>query len=448
MKFIKNLFKKSRDSDYKEGNKKFFVLSLDGVPFSFIRKLVDDHQLPVFADLMKKGQFQQLNSVIPTVSSVAWSSFMTGEDAAGHNIFGFIDREPDPFNIFIPTADRRKGETIWEHLDRLDKKSIVINVPVTYPPSPINGMLISGFLATDLDRATYPHSLVSKLDNIDYVIDVDTWIARESRQKFLRELNSVLEKRFEAMFSLLEEDWDYFHCHIMETDRINHFFWRDMSENHPVYRDAFIKFYQKIDDYLGKLLQRLDENTVLMILSDHGFCPVKKEVEINYWLETAGYLDYTTADPESLADMAAESRAYSLQPGRIFINLEGREEWGSVPQEKYDLLRQKLKQELLNLQDPDTGDKMIKEVFFREELYEGPYLERAADVIAVSVTGYDLKSRVNSEQLTTAGFIQGMHTFDDAFLYVYNYPEKEKLSDINNIKDVNHIIIDYFEEAE
>ncbi|MFW5992354.1 MAG: alkaline phosphatase family protein, partial [Halanaerobiaceae bacterium] len=151
MRFIKNLFKKKgKRSDHKKGNKKFFVLGLDGVPCSFIEKLVEDNKLPVFNDLMESGQFQRINSVLPTISSVAWSSFMTGEDAGGHNIFGFVDREPDPFNIFIPTANRRKGEVIWERLDQMNKKSIVINVPMTYPPSPINGKLISGFLATDL----------------------------------------------------------------------------------------------------------------------------------------------------------------------------------------------------------------------------------------------------------------------------------------------------------
>lgn len=426
-------------------DKKMIVLGLDGVPYTFMKKMADNSVLPVFNSLLAEGEFKRINSVFPTVSSVAWSSFMTGEDASGHNIFGFIDRKPDPFELFIPTAKNRRGETIWDKLAGLDKKSIVINVPVTYPPKNIKGIMVSGFLATDLSKATRPTGIAAELEEMDYVIDADTWIARRSRKDFLIELNHALERRFETMFKFLEEkEWDYLQCHIMETDRINHFFWRDMENNHPHFKENFLKFYKKIDDYLGKLLERIDDNTDLIILSDHGFCSTKKEVELNYWLEKEGYLDYNVDEPENIADMTADSRAYSLLPGRIFINREGREERGIVSNKEYETLRQELKNGLLELKDKETGDMIIKDVYYREELYSGPYLEQAADLIAVPNRGYDLKGGVAEEAFLQEGFIQGMHTYDDAFIYSQCQEGRNSLDNIEGIQDVKNFIIERF----
>lgn len=428
----------------KRRNKKLVVIGLDGVPYTFIKRLLDNGEMPVFKSLVAQGEFKRMNSVIPTISSVAWSSFLTGKDASGHNIFGFIDRKPDPFKLFIPTARNRKAAPFWHELGEMGKRSVVINIPVTYPPEEIKGIMISGFLATDLRKAVYPADIADELLDMGYVIDADTWIARDSKDRFMSELNNALERRFKTAFKLLKEkEWDYFHCHIMETDRINHFYWADMEDGHPVYEEAFYCFYRDIDTFLGQLLLSLDDDTGLMILSDHGFCKIKKEVQLNYWLQEEGYLKYSTAEPESIKDMAGTSKAYSLLPGRIYINRQGREEKGSVKAGEYFSLREELKEKLLDLKDEETGEKIIQEVYFREEVYDGPYLEQAADLIAVPVDGYDLKAHVDCKQLLAKGFIQGMHTYDDAFIYMKE-SNRSNLAQVDSIIDVKDVIIDYF----
>ncbi len=443
--FLKKLFTRKNG----KRDKKMIVLGLDGVPYSFMKRMTANSNLPVFKSLLAEGEFKRINSVLPTVSSVAWSSFMTGQDASGHNIFGFVDRKPSPFKLFIPTADIREGETIWDKLAQLNKESIIINVPVTYPPAEIEGIMISGFLATDLSKATYPVEIATELEGMDYVIDVDTWIARDSREDFLVSLNYALERRFKTMFKFLEEkSWNYLQCHIMETDRINHFFWRDMENADPRFEELFLQFYKKIDDYLGELLKKIDNSIDLIILSDHGFCSTKKEVELNYWLEEEGYLKYNIDEPESIEDMASASKAYSLLPGRIFINCRGRESNGRVTKKEYDTLRRELKSGLLKLKDEETGDMIIKNVYYREELYDGPYLERAADLIAVPHRGYDLKGNVNQGNLLQEGFIQGMHTYDDAFIYFRDQGKEDKLAKVNGIQDVKSFIIDQFKEQD
>ncbi|WP_050748619.1 alkaline phosphatase family protein [Halothermothrix orenii] len=421
---------------------KMLVLGLDGVPYSFLKKAISKGVMPNVARLIPGGQFKKINSVIPTVSSAAWASFMTGLDPAGHNIFGFVDRYPDPFQQFIPTARHRRGKPLWVELGEAGKKSIVINVPVTYPPDEINGVMISGFLATNLKKAVYPDNIYSKLQEMGYIIDANTWTARKSKKEFLKELHEVLQRRFQVVEWLIENrDWDYFHCHIMETDRINHFFWRDQEEK-TSFAEMFYDFYRVLDRYLGKLIKRFEDRTDIILLSDHGFCTVHREVQLNSWLMKKGYLLFDTDSPASLRDMSPRSKAYSLIPGRIYINCKGREEKGTVGAGEYFELREELKEKLLNITDNERGCPVIKDVFFREEIYNGPYLERAPDLLAVPCCGYDLKSNVEQSSVFNNSFISGMHSYDDAF--ILSSGRNLNLDRINSIKDVKTIIIEKF----
>jgi len=376
--------------------------------------------MPHCARLLKKGSFRRMKSVIPTVSSVAWSSYMTGKNPGKHNIYGFVDRRPDPLEIFIPTSSHMKSETLWEILSREGMRVAVINVPVTYPPRTVNGVLISGFLATRLEKAVFPPSLSSTLEELGYRIDVDAWKAHEDTEAFLEDLHHTLERRVETALYLMErEEWDFFQVHIMETDRINHFLWEGWENGDPSYAPEFTRFYGKIDQFLGEVEGRVDGDTELIILSDHGFCTLKKEVFVNLWLEEAGYLRLRQGEKRALTDIDGESRAYSLIPGRIFVNLKGREQMGTVDGgTTYEGVREELIAALPTMVDPDTGERIIRAVHKREELYSGPCFEQAPDLVAVPEDGYDLKGNLDQERLTRKGPLVGMHTFDDAALYV------------------------------
>jgi len=394
--------------------RKVFILSLDGVPYSFLKKAFDDGVMPNFSRLVGEGSFVRMNSVIPTISSVAWSSFMTGKNPAKHGIFGFVDRNPETLELFIPTSTNMRCKTLWEILSEHGRRVVVMNVPVTYPPRKVNGILISGFLATKLEKATYPEELWRKLEGMGYVIDVDSWKAKDKRDEFLRDLDTALERRREAAFHFLRnERWDFFMCHIMETDRINHFFWDGDAE----YAERFSAFYRKIDDLIGDIVP-LAGNSEVIILSDHGFCPIRKEVFLNRWLMDNGYLKLKSPDAKDLRGIDPETKAYSLIPGRIFLNLEGRELTGSVPRANYEILRNEIIEGLKGLRDPDTGEPMIKDIYRREEIYSGEFLDEAADIIAFPHDGYDLKGTISPRDLTGRSHILGMHTYDDAFLFI------------------------------
>ena len=252
-------------------------------------------------------------------------------------------------------------------------------------------------------------------------MDTDPWLARESKDKLLADVNETFDRRVETMFHLMaEEEWDYFHCHIMETDRLFHFLWEQMEKNDPVYAPQFLAVIDKIDAMLGDVMGRLDGKTTLIVLSDHGFCTLDKEVYVNRWLVEQGWLSFDSAEPKSITEMSDKSVAYSLDPGRLFINLKGRERGGSVePGTDYESWRERIAAAALALRDPDSGRPIFKQVLRREEVYSGPLLKQAADLIMVPHNGFDPKGAVNKPTLSYKGpALVGMHTYDDAALVI------------------------------
>jgi predicted AlkP superfamily phosphohydrolase/phosphomutase len=407
------------------GKKKRVVfIGLDGTPYTFMQRLIAEGRAPNAARLAEQGSLLRMDSTWPWVSSVAWSTMMTGVNPGKHNIFGFIDRDPATYKQFIPTSANMKARTLWEVLSQAGKRVIVVNVPVTYPPRQVNGVLVSGFLSPSLDKAVYPASYLPTLKSLGYIVDADPWKARESKELALQEVNATLDARIRTLFHLVEnEAWDYLHVHVMETDRLHHFLWQQMEEGHPEYAPAFYDFYRRIDDMLGQLATKLDNNTTLMWMADHGFCSIKKEVYVNRWLMDNGWLKLRNVPPDrkkGLNEIDPVSVAYSLDPGRVVIRLRGREKDGAVaPGAEYEALRDEIAAAALQLHDPESGEPIFQEVFKREELYQGPYLEQAADLVLAPHDGYDPKGPLYKETLTFKGEqLVGMHTFDDAMLYV------------------------------
>jgi len=408
----------------KQKERRVVFIGLDGTPYTFMQRLIAEGRAPNAARLVEQGSLLRMDSVWPWVSSVAWSTMMTGVNPAKHNIFGFIDRDPATYKQFIPTSRHMKARTLWEVLSDAGKRVIVVNVPVTYPPRQVNGILVGCFLSPSLEKAVYPPSYLPTLQSLGYIVDADPWKARESKDLALQQVNTVLEARIRTLFHLLEhEAWDYLHVHVMETDRLHHFLWQQMEEGHPTYAPAFYQFYRRIDDMLGQLAQKLDDQTTLLWMADHGFCTIKKEVYVNRWLMDRGWLKLRQVPPDrakGLDEIDPTSVAYSLDPGRIVIRLRGREKEGCVaPGAEYEALRAEIAAAALQLRNPDNGEPIFHSVFKREELYHGPYLEQAADLILAPYDGYDPKGTLYKEELTFKGDeLVGVHTYDDAMLYV------------------------------
>jgi predicted AlkP superfamily phosphohydrolase/phosphomutase len=437
------LFDKLRGG--KARKKRVVVIGLDGVPYTYIQRLFQAGELPNFRAIVGEGSLVQMDTTLPNVSSVAWASFMTGQNPGKHNIYGFVDRQPGSLKTFIPTSRNMRSQALWEILSAAGKRVFAMNVPVTYPPRQVNGIVVGCFLSPSVEKAAPNAEIAQALKRLNYCVDADPWRARQDKDSFLPHLDEVFERRVEAMrYFWRQEPWDFFMAHIMETDRLHHFFWEEMEQGHAKYGPAFLDFYKRVDYVLGEVRSWLDEDTTLIVLSDHGFCSIKQEVFVNTWLHDAGYLQYSKPQPEGLQDIAPSSAAYSLDPGRIFLNVKGREPEGRISMgAEYERVRREIAEAAMKMVDPATGEPMVERVYTREELYHGPCFDAAPDLVLAMRDGYDPKGPLGKPNLTFKGTaLVGMHTTPDALLYIRGVPPFERRP---YIADVAPTILDLLE---
>jgi predicted AlkP superfamily phosphohydrolase/phosphomutase len=294
-----------------------------------------------------------------------------------------------------------------------------MNVVTTFPPQRNVQRMVSGFLSPGVDKAAYPDEFRDYLESIDYRIDVNAKLGhKDDKSEFVEDAHETVDKRFEAFQRYLQEDdWDLFFGVFMTTDRVNHFLFEDY-ENATDDREAFMEFYRKVDDYVGRIRETLPEDVTLVVASDHGFTSEDYEVHLNRWLEQEGWLSYEGDDHESLEDIADDTQAYSLIPGRFYINLEGREPRGSVPEDEYEAVRDELKAELEALEGPD-GESVIDRIVPKEEAFRGDHADIAPDLVAIPEYGFDLKAGFKGgDAVFDTGPRNGMHSFGNASLLV------------------------------
>jgi predicted AlkP superfamily phosphohydrolase/phosphomutase len=194
--------------------------------------------------------------------------------------------------------------------------------------------------------------------------------------------------------------------------------WGHFEDGHPKYAGEFMNVIKSIDEFLGMIDREVDDDVTVLVMSDHGFCSLKKEIYLNRFLEEAGYLAYKAEGAKSLGDVdPSRTRVFCMDPGRFYINLEGREAEGIVSREEYEPLREKLCGELRDLTD-EEGNRVIKDVLTKEEIYSGPHFDIAPDIVINPVDGYDPKGAFGKQTLSGKGPIVGMHTQHDAMLFV------------------------------
>jgi len=407
---------------FKRKGTKVVIIGLDGVPYSLLRNLINQGRLPNMARIFSQGYFGPTTVCLPEISSVSWTSFMTGTNSGTHGIYGFMDFKPGTYKLYFPNFGDLKATTLFDEIGERGKRSIVINLPSTYPAREIRGVLISGFVAIDLKKAVYPLSLLPKLEEFKYRIDIDTARARDDHDFLIQDLYETLKIREETVNYLWKnEDWDLFMVVITGTDRLQHFlFDAYVDKTHP-YHQAFVDYYQKIDTFVGRIYEKytqLEAEKAFFMLSDHGFTQIKTEVYINRWLFENGYLKFNTNTPKMVTDIGPGTIAFALDPSRIYINLRGKYPLGNIDKKDYNRLREELKSAFLEIKY--EGESILRQVFFKEEIYTGPFLDQAPDLVLLSKHGFDLKATVQRDVVFGRSILQGMHTYDDAFFFSDN----------------------------
>ena len=392
-------------------------IGIDGVPFSLLSEHFDEFEH--LAALAEEGTAAPMDSIVPPESSACWPALTTGVNPGKTGVYGFQDREVGSYETYVPMGRDVQATRLWDRAEDANRSATVLNVPVTFPPQRTVSKMVSGFLSPELEKAAHPEAVARYLEGIDYRIDVDARLGHDDdKTAFIEDANATVEARMEAFkHYLAEDDWDLFFGVFMTTDRVNHFLFGDYADEGEYY-DAFMDFYRRIDHYIGQIRDAIPDDATLIVASDHGFQRLDYEVNMNQWLREEGWLTFEDDDHEELGDIADETRAYSLIPGRFYLNLAGREPRGSVPEADYEAVRDELADALRALEGPE-GRPVCKRVVTKENAYAGPHDDIAPDLTVIPYEGFDLKAGFGDDKAVfTEGPRSGMHRFDNASLFV------------------------------
>ena len=424
-------------------SEKVFVLGLDGASPEVIESLIAQERLPAFKRLKEEGGMGRLRTTIPPITGSAWSSFMTGKNPGKHGIFDFIHRKEGTYQLSPINARLREGRPFWSWASDAGKKVCIFNVPITYPPEKLNGVMVTGMLTpSNKTDYTFPPSLAKDLDRVTggYRIHIMESYAKGKEERFLKHLKDMTEMRKKAMEYLFGlEDWDVFIAIFEGTDVIQHELWHCSDRSHFRHDPSQERFIDVIPDYYGEMdgiLKQVMEQWVgpewnLIVMSDHGAGPLHKLLYVNNFLMEKGFLQLRNGILPSIRNFLfrqgivpmtfyhlllrvglgrlkkmarfgqsesllkpfflsfedvdwSRTKAYSIgsTAGQIYVNLKGREPMGTVqPGTEFEGVRETIIRELKALVDEETGAPVVDQIYRKEELYSGPHLREAPDIV-------------------------------------------------------------------
>lgn len=381
----KRLQEEAAQARAKSRQRKVMVIGLDCAEPSLVFDQWRD-ELPTLRRLMAGGLYGRLCSTTPPITVPAWASMMTSKDPGQLGIYGFRNRADYSYErMSIANSRAITADTVWDILSREGKRVILLGVPQTYPPKPINGVMVTDFLtpSTESDY-TYPADLKAQIKAWvgDYMLDVPNF-RTEDKGRLLNDIYTMTRQRFEiAQHLLSEQEWDFFMMVEMGIDRIHHGFWKYMDKTHPKheagnpYEHAIRDYYRYVDSLIGELLTLVDEDTLILVVSDHGAMKMDGGICINEWLIREGYL-VLEEYPERLSPLEkvridwTRTKAWGAGGyyGRLFLNVQGREPQGVIAPEDYEKTRDELAAKLEAICDPD-GRNIGTVVIKPQEVYK------------------------------------------------------------------------------
>ncbi|MFO7967353.1 MAG: alkaline phosphatase family protein [Archaeoglobaceae archaeon] len=484
---------------------KVVVIGLDGATWNLIEPWAREGKLPNFQRLMENGSWGTLKSVVPISTAPSWKCYSTGKNPGKLGAYFWYNFDRERKKIKMVNSTSFKSKEIWDYLSEEGYKCGVINMPTTYPPKQVNGFMISGFNALDNLDYTYPKDLKEELVrkygykvNPDHALRLNLLLGRDEalkeRDKGIAEIKEMIKTRFKVARDLWDsEGLDFLHLTIFYIDNVQHYLWGAMDEEDPVYGRVLPEIWELIDQEIGEFLQHLDEDTIVFIMSDHGFDRLKARFKFNQWLYDKSYLKLKEKQGFSLSSLLYRlgvntQRAYKLAHSRVgrslvrliphslvtkmwfllrtskdevniidildmvdwertkavmvgeslfFVNIEDPEE--------YERFREKLIEEMKGVKDPETGEKIVAEARKSEEIYDTGY--SIPDILTVQTEGYGYDISVSpSGDLWTYWFEDGysaFHTMDGIFL-AYGKGIKEGQKIHGSIYDLAPTILSLF----
>lgn len=443
--------------------KRLFLLGLDGATWDLISPLIKKDLLPNFKKIRENGVWGILKSPNPPLTPPAWTSISTGLNPGKHNIFSFTKPKKD-YKQEIVLSNKKKVKALWDSFE--EKKKIVVNWPMTFPAKKINGIMISGMLTpSKKSNFTYPETFKHKIPE-DYKIEP------ENEDNF-KDIIDTFDSQKKLIEKLIKSEWDMFFYVVRTTDSLQHFFYNDSKKIETLYR--------KVDRLLELILNSIDDETLLVLVSDHGFKKVSKQFNIIAWLEREGYLktknknsknnDFInkvklilyklkikrlvrsiipkkilnkllTPSLESVSNEIdyKETKVFPGGWGGVYINTTNYED-GTVSENEKEELIKKLKTELECVIENNVP--VLKKVIDTKKTYNGPYTKNAPDLFIVPNTEKEYTTSLDrSNNIIEKTTKEGDHQEDGIFLF-YTKKTKNRRIDAINILDIAPTIADF-----
>ncbi len=447
------------------------LVGWDGATWDVLLPLLAAGGLPHLAALQRSGSYSKLRSTMPPLSPPAWTSFMTGCNPGKTNVFDFVGRD-DGDGFRVTNGSRVGAPTLWRLLSRAGKKVVIINVPMTYPPELLNGVIVAGMDAPFKDRPAASPPIINQriLERFGhYRVAVPMrphfpWQTNQFQRHYLQSLQTMTAERVEvARWLWREVQPDFMMVVLVATDRLQHVFghqladFRSGKDPKALVTTAIGQIYQSVDQALGTLWEEAGDANVLL-MSDHGFQPYSEVFSLNSWLAENGYLAIDWSETRKLpgeryyrailrrlgrgeqhGDLLKRApffqaidwqhtKAFSFGAfGSLFINVSGRDRFGIVPPGRaYDALCNELSERLLSLRHPRRGTLLVRQVQRGDAIYHGPYAGRGPDLLLETAPGIFIRNSLDQPQrelLTPASIYPGralphtgMHHPDGIFL--------------------------------
>lgn len=416
------------------------IIGIDSATLDLVEPYVAAGHLPHIGRIMNDGVYAPMRSTLPVMSPPAWTTMITGQNPGTHGIYDFLRFIPGTYRIEATRSDQTNYRTFFDLATQHGKTVLSVNVPLTYPPRPVNGVMVSGPIVPSRGIFTHPPELGEELKRTGYRQEVDMGYTRGQDAAYLDEIRAVTSSQTQTLIRLMHQHpWDVAMVVLRGVDEVMGFLWHHIDPQHPwhdpvaaqEFGNAILDIHKLTDNAVAGMVAAAGPDTTVLLVSDHGGGPCYKEVFLNVWLEQQGWLvrkQHTPLDQtrrriqgrlgltrDTLAPMLdnrvawairnriplhiqhtlvpeqptatlsdsvdwSRTRAYSMgNIGQIYVNLKGREAQGIVePGNERDRLLDELTDALYQL--TDEGEPVVDAVYRSEDIYHGPYAERAPDL--------------------------------------------------------------------
>jgi len=412
-------------------SRRVLVLGLDGATFDILQPMAEDGRIPNLARLMKEGSHGVLESTVPPVTIPAWVSMLTGKNPGKLGVYDLVRR--NGYGV-EPNAYCYRGQSpLWHILNAYGIKTGLMNIPGTYPPEEVDGFMVTGMMTPSEGSVfCHPMTLASELDSTvsKYEIDVRQWQYSDEAH-FIKDAYRITEKRGRAAEHLIRSvPCEFYMIVFTSGDRMQHVLWNK--------RAVIEEYWEKLDRVIGRILRLFGDDTAVFVVSDHGFGPVARTFYVNEWLRRRGYLRVKRSMNERLVAKVGEfmeglyrflgekkllypltvflnkavgfnrvmkytfaylaterlearvnwrktkafSSVHTPSFGHIYLNAEGMEH-GRVSEGERDELLRSILEDFSRLSDPDTSERLRVDAYTAEELYIGPHVDEAPDIVFI-----------------------------------------------------------------